>query len=228
MKCECIESIVSPRIASATSPGPTWISDRYRCPEPAYLKTVRNPTREDSLVVSEKLLFVEGDFVWILPLLKQHFSPPLVDIFLFVCNFCHFCPTTFSKSTKEKLVFIGEKGGFDNLGPVMLIGENLSDESRNQRRTFLTLLFLSLWSTFFQDGTITNYLFWEVRGSIIIIHSSCFFSTGFVQLIVNWWFFGPVVWDSNRGTPKNLNPSIPFIFEDPRTPNHQPKPPSNH
>ena len=33
------------------------------------------------------------------------------------------------------------------------------------------------------------YLFWEVRGSIIMIHSSCFFSTGFVQLIVDWCFF---------------------------------------
>ena len=28
----------------------------------------------------------------------------------------------------------------------------------------------------------------------------------FLQRMVNGWFWGPVVWDSNRGTPKNPNP----------------------
>ena len=46
------------------------------------------------------------------------------------------------------------------------------------------------------------------------------------QLMVNGVVWGPVVWDSNRGIPKNPNPA--FIFTDPKYPHHQPKPPIYH
>ena len=48
-----------------------------------------------------------------------------------------------------------------------------------------------------------------------MIHSSCFFPQGFVQLMLVWV---PVVWDSILGVPHS-NPT-PFILENPMTPNH--------
>ena len=90
--------------------------------------------REDSLFVVRKTFCLLKVISYGFYHSKAALFTTACGIFFMLVIFVIFVPRLSANLQKKSLFLIGENGGFDNLGPVMLIGENLTDESHNQRR----------------------------------------------------------------------------------------------